>query len=109
VDETAADVPTVADNRETVDNGVSVSVGKQLFSHLYGSLSYGRYTRDITLGAAKFENEKDIISLRFAYNLTGFELGTLFQWIDGRGDPQQTGTQIDLEQYRLKAFAKVIF
>jgi hypothetical protein len=108
-DEDSADVLTVADNRETVDNGFAVSVGKQLFSHLYGSLSYGRYTRDITLGAAKFENEKDIISLRFAYNLTGFELGTLFQWIDGRGDPQQTGTQIDVEQYRLKAFAKVIF
>jgi len=108
-DEDSADVITVADDRETVDNGFAVSVGKQLFSHLYGSLSYGRYTRDITLGAAKFENEKDIISLRFAYNLTGFELGTLFQWIDGRGDPQQTGTQIDVEQYRLKAFAKVIF
>jgi len=108
-DEDSADVLTAADNRETVDNGFSVSVGKQLFSHLYGSLSYGRYTRDITLGAAKFENEKDIISLRFAYNLTGFELGTLAQWIDGRGDPQQTGTQIDVEQYRLKAFAKVIF
>jgi hypothetical protein len=108
-DEDSADVLTAADDRETVDNGFSVSLGKQLFSHLYGSLSYGRYTRDVTLGAAKFENEKDIISLRFAYNLTGFELGTLAQWIDGRGDPQQTGTQIDVEQYRLKAFAKVIF
>jgi hypothetical protein len=104
-----ANATITTDDRETVDNGVSVSVGNQLFSHLYGSLSYGRYTRDITLGAAKFENEKDIISLRFAYNLTGFELGTLLQWIDGRGDPTQAGTQIDVEQYRLKAFAKVIF
>ncbi len=108
-DEDTADATTAADNRETKDNGYAVSVGNQLFNHLYGSLSYGRYTRDITLGSAKFDNEKDIISLRFAYNLTGFEFGTLVQWIDGRGDPQQTGTQINLEQYRLKAFAKVIF
>ena len=108
-DEDTADATTAADNRVTKDNGYAVSVGNQLFNHLYGSLSYGKYTRDITLGSAKFDNNKNITSLRFSYNLTGFEFGTLVQWINGRGDPQQTGTQIDVEQYRLKAFAKVIF
>jgi hypothetical protein len=108
-DEDTADATTAADDRETKDNGYAVSVGNQLFADLYGSLSYGRYTRDITLGTSSFDNDKDIFSVRFAYNLAGFEFGTLAQWIDGRGDPQQTGTQIDLEQYRLKAFAKVIF
>ena len=108
-DEDTAVATSAADDRETKDNGWSVSVGNQLFSHLYGSLSYGQYTRDITLGTAKYDNKKDIISLRFSYNLPGFEFGTIAQWIDGRGDPLQTGTRIDLEQYRLKAFAKVIF
>jgi hypothetical protein len=108
-DEDNADAATAADDRETKDNGFAVMVGNQLFSHLYGSLSYGQYNRDVTLGATKYKNDKDIISLRFAYNLAGFEFGTLAQWIDGRGDPQQTGTRIDVEQYRLKAFAKVIF
>jgi hypothetical protein len=108
-DEDSADVATTADDRETVDLGASASVGKQLFRHLYGSLSYGRYRREISLGSSEFKNRKGIISLRFAYNLTGFELGTLAQLIGGRGDPTQAGTDIGLEQYRLKAFAKVIF
>lgn len=108
-DEDTADATTTADDRETQDNGYTLSVGNQLFGDLYGSLSYGKYTRDIDLGSSSFENDKDIYSLRFAYNLTGFELGTLVQWIDGKGDPTQSGTEIDLEQYRLKAFAKVIF
>jgi hypothetical protein len=108
-DEDTAVATTAADDRETEDNGYAISVGNQLFSHLYGSLSYGQYTRDITLGSVKYENKKDISSLRFSYNLSGFEFGTIAQWIDGRGDPLQTGTQIDLGQYRLKAFAKVIF
>jgi hypothetical protein len=90
-------------------NGIVVSVGNQLFNDLYGSLSFGRYSRDITLGPNQYNNDKDIISLRFAYNLTGFELGMLAQWINGTGDPQQTGTQIGVEQYRMKAFTKVIF
>lgn len=108
-DEDTADATTAADDRETKDNGYAVSIGNQLFADLYGSVSYGRYTRDITLGTSSFDNDKDIFSLRFAYNLTGFEFGALAQWIDGDGDPQQTGTQIGVEQYRLKAFAKVIF
>ena len=108
-DEDTADATTAADDRETTDNGYSASVGNQLFGDLYGSLSYGRYARDITLGPSNFDNNKDIFSVRFAYNLTGFELGSLAQWIDGDGDPQQTGTTIGVKQYRLKAFAKVIF
>jgi hypothetical protein len=108
-DEDKASHLTSTDNRHTEDDGYSVSVGNQLFAHLYGSLGYGWYSRDIKLGPDKFKNDKDIISLRFAYNLTGFELGMLSQWIDGRGDPQQTGDRIDVRQYRLKAFAKVIF
>lgn len=108
-DEDNANASITTDDRETKDNGFAVLVGNQLFNDLYGSLSFGRYSRDVTLGATKYDNEKDIISLRFAYNLAGFEFGTLAQWIDGRGDPLQTGTRIDVEQYRLKAFAKVIF
>ncbi len=108
-DEDNADATTTADDRETKDNGFAISVGNQLFSDLYGSLSYGRYSRDIDVGASSFDNDKGIISLRFAYNLAGFELGTLVQWIDGRGDPLQTGTRIDVDQYRMKTFAKVIF
>jgi hypothetical protein len=100
---------TNTDDRETKDNGISVSVGNQLFPHLYGSLSYGKYKRDITLGSASYDNKKDITSLRFSYNLTGFELGALAQWVNGDGDPTQSGTQIDVKQYRMKAFAKVIF
>jgi hypothetical protein len=96
----------LADDRETKDNGFAVSVGNQLFSHLYGSVSFGKYDRDIKLGAAKFDNTKDIWSLRLNYNLPGFELGSIAQWINGRGDPAQSGTQIDLKQYRLKVYAK---
>jgi hypothetical protein len=103
------DITIATDDRETRDKGYSVSVGNQLFGHLYGSLGYGWYTRDITLGGAPFNNKKGIISLRFAYNLTGFELGSLAQWINGQGDPTQSGTEIAVEQFRVKAFAKVIF
>lgn len=108
-DKDTGDATSGADDRKTTDNGYSVTIGNQLFRDLYGSLSYGLYSRDVNLGPAKFKNDKNIWSLRLAYNLTGFELGTLVQWINGRGDPAQTGTRIDVEQYRLKAFAKVIF
>lgn len=108
-DEDSGAAALATDNRETTDNGYSVSVGNQLFSHLYGSVSFGKYNRDIKLGAQAFDNKKDILSLRFTYNLAGFEVGSLAQWISGRGDPTQSGTQIDIRQYRLKAFAKVIF
>ena len=94
------------DDRDTRDSGFTVTVGNQLFSHLFGSLSYGKYDRDVKLGSAKYENNKDIWSLRFNYNLPGFELGSITQWINGRGDPAQSGTQIDLRQYRMKVYAK---
>ena len=108
-DEDNGDATISTDDRETKDNGFSVMVGNQLFADLYGSLSYGSYGRDVTIGPTKYKNDKGITSLRFAYNLAGFELGMIAQWIDGRGDPQQTGTRIDVSQYRMKAFAKVIF
>jgi hypothetical protein len=59
------------------------------------------------VGGTKFDANKDIFSVRLAYNLTGFEFGTLAQWIDG--DSQSGPTAIGVKQYRLKAFAKVIF
>ncbi len=101
--------PYTLGTRDTKDNGITLGVGNQLFSSLYGSLSWGRYTRDIKLAAANFDNNKKIWSVRLAYNLPGFELGWLTQWINGRGDPLQTGTPIDIRQYRLKAYAKAMF
>jgi len=109
IDKDKGDITITTDDMETKDNGFVVTVGNQLFNDLYGSLAFGRYFRDITLGGTKYKNDKDIVSLRFAYNLTGFELGVLAQWINGRGDPTLSGTQIDVEQYRMKAFTKVIF
>ncbi|MDZ7592638.1 MAG: hypothetical protein U5L05_18590 [Rubrivivax sp.] len=44
-----------------------------------------------------------------AYNLAGFEVGLLTQWVSGDGDPNETGTKGDIEQYRMKAFVKAIF
>jgi hypothetical protein len=108
-DEDKRDRTTTADDLETEDNGFSVTVGNQLHNDLYGSISYGLYDRDISLGTSRFDNSKNIWSLRLAYNLSGFEAGLLTQFIDGEGDPQQTGTEIDFDQYRTKAFIKAIF
>jgi hypothetical protein len=109
----AAEIATapalVIGTRETEDNGYSFAVGNQLFSHLYGQLSWGSYSRDIKFGPTNYDNDKDIWSLKFAYNLAGLEIGALAQWIDGRGDPTQSGTQIDFKQYRMKTFVKAIF
>jgi hypothetical protein len=80
-----------------------------LFGDLFGKVAYGRYTRDITKSGGKIENDKSIFSLGFAYNLAGFETGLLAQWINGDGDPGETGTKVDIEQYRMKAFVKAIF
>ncbi len=80
------------DDRAVLDNGVTVSVGNQLASDLYGTLSYGRYIRDITVGANAFNNSKSIYSLKFAYNLPGFEMGLLTQWIQGNGNPTEAAT-----------------
>lgn len=100
---------TSTDDRETKDSGYSVTVGNQLFSHLFGSVGYGRYSRDVKVGATSFDNKKDIWTLRLSYNLPGFELGSLAQWIDGKGVPTESGPQIDVKQYRLKVYTKAFF
>jgi len=97
------------DDRDTKDSGYTFSAANQLFGDLFGKVAYGRYTRDITKSGAKIENDKSVISLGFAYNLAGFETGLLAQWINGDGDPGETGTKVDIEQYRMKAFVKAIF
>jgi hypothetical protein len=97
------------DNTETKDSGYSFTVGKQLHNDLYGSLSYGRYNRDITDSGKAYDNEKGILSAKFTYSLGGFEFGTLAQWIDGKGDPNRTGVRTDVSQYRLKATAQTTF
>lgn len=97
------------DDRDTKDKGLTLSAGNQLFSDLYGSVSWGRYQRDITRPGASFANDKDIWSLRLSYNLAGFETGLLSQWIKGDGDPGETGARSDIKQYRMKAFVKAIF
>lgn len=98
------------DDRAVLDNGATVSVGNQLFNDLYGTFSVGRYTRAITAGANDFNSSKNIYSLKFAYNLPGFEMGLLTQWIDGKGNPTETvGGQVTIQQYRLKAYTQVNF
>mgnify|MGYP003382492814 CR=1 FL=1 len=97
------------DDRDTKDSGYTLSAGNQLFNDLYGNVSYGKYTRDITKSGGKIENDKSILSLRLAYNLAGFETGLLSQWIKGDGDPGETGTLRKINQYRMKAFVKAIF
>ncbi|MBU0620917.1 MAG: hypothetical protein KJ795_03620 [Gammaproteobacteria bacterium] len=101
---------TTADDRDVLDNGVTASVGNQLFDDLYGTLSFGRYTREIKSGANTFNNKKSIYGVKFAYNLPGFEMGVLAQWIKGTGNPTETvGAGVDIRQYRMKAFAQVNF
>lgn len=97
------------DDRNVLDNGLTISAGNQLFSQLYGTLSYGRYIRDITSAGIQHNNSKSIYSLRFAYNLPGFEVGMLTQWIRGYGDPLENGTTLKIQQYRMKAFAQANF
>lgn len=98
------------DDRSALDNGISISVGNQLFRHLYGTLSYGRYIRNITAGSVDYNNSKSIYGLKFAYNLPGFEFGMLTQWIRGHGNPTETaGADVKIQQYRMKAFAQVNF
>jgi hypothetical protein len=109
-DKDKASSATAADDRAVLDNGISLSLGNQLAPDLYGTLSYGRYTRDITAGANSFKNSKSIYGVKFAYNLPGFEMGLLAQWIRGTGNPSETvGADVDVRQYRMKAFAQVNF
>lgn len=98
------------DDHDVLDSGVTLSAGNQLFSQLYGTVSYGRYIRDITSSGNKFNNSKSIYSLKFAYNLPGYEVGMLTQWIKGNGNPTETvGSQVNIQQYRMKAYAQVNF
>lgn len=108
-DEDKLDATTSADDTKIEDFGYGVTVGNQLTNDLYGSVEFAKYTRDVTVGSSKYENDKDILTLRFNYNLPGFEAGVISQWIDGSGDPDQDGNEDALRQYRLKLFAKVLF
>jgi hypothetical protein len=98
-----------SDDLEVTDNGYIFSVGNQLHNDLYASASWGQYTRDEKVGPASFKTDKSILSLRASYNLTGFEVGALAQWVNGSGYPDITKPKADFEQYRLKAFLKAIF
>ena len=108
-DKNTGQVANATDDREVKDKGITLSVGNQLFRDLYGSLSWGRYTRDIVKSGGEIDNRKRIWSARLAYNLAGFEAGLLAQWVKGTGDPGETGTPSALDQYRMKAFIKAIF
>lgn len=122
------DQTTAADDLNTTDNGYSFTVGNQLFRDLYASLSWGRYSRDIELGGLSYPNNKDITTAKFAYNLSGVEIGGLAQWIKGDGYRQlgestgtgsagpiyanpigTVGTLTTLDQYRLKVYLKAQF
>jgi hypothetical protein len=63
------------------------------------------------VGAAADDNSKNIYGVKFAYNLPGFELGLLAQTIRGTGNPTGTvgAAAVDINQYRMKAFAQVNF
>jgi hypothetical protein len=109
-DDDKRDATIATDDREVQDSGLTASVGNQLFGDLYGTLSYGRYIRNVKVGANDFNNSKSIYGVRFAYNLPGFELGMLTQWILGSGNPSETvGASAKFRQYRMKAFAQVNF
>jgi hypothetical protein len=108
-DKNKGQATNATDDRETKDSGYTLSVGNQLFSDLYGQLSYGQYKRDITVPGRQIDNDKSVLSARFTYNLAGFETGLLAQWIKGDGDPGETGNKADIKQYRMKAFVKAIF
>lgn len=104
-----ATAAVTSDDVEQTDNGYSFTVGNQLHNDLYGSVSWGRYSRDYKVGASSYGTDKDVLSLRASYNLTGFEIGALAQWITGSGFPDITKAKMDFEQYRMKAFVKAIF
>lgn len=109
-DENNVSSATAADDRSVLDNGISISAGNQLHSHLYGTLSYGRYIRDIKVGSVEYNNSKSIYGVKLAYNLPGFEFGMLTQWIRGHGNPTEAaGGDVKIQQYRMKAFAQVNF
>jgi hypothetical protein len=108
-DKNSGQATNALDDRDTKDSGFTLSAGNQLFRDLFGSVSYGKYSRKITQPGGNVDNKKSILSGRLSYNLAGFETGVLIQKIDGTGDPLETNTQVDINQYRMKAFVKAIF
>jgi hypothetical protein len=110
-DKDGVDAAIATDDRAVKDTGISASLGKQLTADLHGMLTYGHYTRKLTVGAAADDNSKNIYGVKFAYNLPGFELGLLAQTIRGTGNPTGTvgAAAVDINQYRMKAFAQVNF
>ena len=94
---------TSADDIKALDNSMTLSAGNQLHNHLYGTLSYGRYIRKNTVSGADADITKSIYGVRFAYNLPGFDVGMLAQWIYGYDGP------VNFRQYRLKTYAQVNF
>ena len=108
-DKNSGDANDATDDRTTKDNGITLSVGNQLFRDLYGSLSWGHYTRKVNAGGTTFDNKKSILSAKAAYNLAGVEVGGLAQWVSGSGDPTESGTSADIKQYRLKVFVQANF
>jgi hypothetical protein len=74
--------------------------------------------------AGNVDNKKNILSVKLAYNLAGFETGLLAQWVRGDASlssgaagltalnpvPLAVGAlDADFKQYRMKAFVKAIF
>ncbi len=110
-DKDGVDTSIATDDRAVKDSGLSASLGKQLTADLHGMLTFGHYTRKLTVGAAADDNSKNIYGVKFAYNLPGFELGLLAQTIRGTGNPTGTvgAAAVDINQYRMKTFAQVNF
>ncbi len=108
-DKNNGQIDNATDDRNTKDSGITLSAGNQLFRDLYGSVSWGRYTRKVTVSGGEFDNTKRILSLKAAYNLAGVEVGGLAQWVKGTGDPTESGTSADINQYRLKVFVQANF
>jgi len=104
-DKDNVDTSISADDRKVLDNGFTLSAGNQLHNHLYGTLSYGRYIRGYTVGGIEASDTKSIYGVRFAYNLPGFEVGMLTQWIQGYAGSFPAKVQ----QYRMKTYAQVNF
>lgn len=108
-DKNTGQASLASDDRDTKDSGLTLSAGNQIFNDVYGSLSWGRYSRKVTAGAAAFDNAKRILSAKVAYNLAGVEVGGLAQWVKGTGDPTELGASSDIDQYRLKVFVQANF
>jgi len=104
-DKDNVDTSIATDDAKRLDNGLSLSVGNQLHNHLYGTISYGRYIRRDTLAGVGASDTKNIYGVKLAYNLPGFEVGMLTQWIQGYAG----SFNAKINQYRMKTYAQVNF